>query len=444
MRWLMLKDLQILRRSPLLVGLLVVYPVILALLIGFALSRSPDRPKVAFVNEVAAGQGRITFGNETIDASKYADAFFDAVDPVRVSTRAEAIEKVKQGKALAALVVPADIVSKLSSGVEPARVEVIYNGDALKQNLVESTIDSQLAKANQALSDKLKDVAIEDVSLIFDGGTITTPIGDFDLLGLNAAKPILAHAIAALPANSPDRAALARVQRFAALAGEGLGIAKAGLGTVSKPVLVTRTIIGGKRTPLDGFGAAAAVAVCLLFTCSILAAGMLAVEREEQAFGRLVRGLVSKSGLVAEKIGLSALCSFPVGLLMLALLAVVVGIPAGRVALWVPATLGASLGFAAFGVALGAAAREVRVSSLLAVLVGLPLVFLALVPQGAVAGWLYDIIRVANALFPFKASLQAVDAAVNDAQPGLGTSLAHLAAITAGYGALARLALQRF
>jgi hypothetical protein len=37
MRWLLLKDLQILRRSPLLVGLLIVYPIVIALLIGFAL-----------------------------------------------------------------------------------------------------------------------------------------------------------------------------------------------------------------------------------------------------------------------------------------------------------------------------------------------------------------------------------------------------------------------
>ncbi len=41
MRWLFLKDLQILRRSPLLVALLVIYPVVIALLIGFALIAAP-------------------------------------------------------------------------------------------------------------------------------------------------------------------------------------------------------------------------------------------------------------------------------------------------------------------------------------------------------------------------------------------------------------------
>ena len=35
MRWLLLKDLQILRRSPLLVGLLIIYPIAISLLIGF-------------------------------------------------------------------------------------------------------------------------------------------------------------------------------------------------------------------------------------------------------------------------------------------------------------------------------------------------------------------------------------------------------------------------
>ena len=32
---------------------------------------------------------------------------------------------------------------------------------------------------------------------------------------------------------------------------------------------------------------------------------MLALEREENAFGRLVRGLISRTGLVAEKVGLA-------------------------------------------------------------------------------------------------------------------------------------------
>ena len=55
MRWLLIKDLQILRRSPLLVGVLIAYPIAIALMIGFALSSPPGKPKVAFVSNNAHG-----------------------------------------------------------------------------------------------------------------------------------------------------------------------------------------------------------------------------------------------------------------------------------------------------------------------------------------------------------------------------------------------------
>ena len=54
-RWLLLKDLQILRRSPLQAVLLVAYPILIAVLVGFAISRGPEKPRVAFLNEVPAG-----------------------------------------------------------------------------------------------------------------------------------------------------------------------------------------------------------------------------------------------------------------------------------------------------------------------------------------------------------------------------------------------------
>ena len=54
----------------------------------------------------------------------------------------------------------------------------------------------------------------------------------------------------------------------------------------------------GPRTPLDTFAVAVSVTISLMFVTVLLAAGMLALEREEHAFGRLVRGLVSRSALL--------------------------------------------------------------------------------------------------------------------------------------------------
>src|SRR3954452_20856183 len=113
MRWLFLKDLRILRRSPFLVALLIIYPALVALLIGLALSRGPDKPRVAFLNEVPEGQSTIDLGGKRVDLARYSNQFFTAVDPVRVQTRAAAIKEVHSGNALAALIIPSDIVDKL-------------------------------------------------------------------------------------------------------------------------------------------------------------------------------------------------------------------------------------------------------------------------------------------------------------------------------------------
>ena len=64
MRWLLLKDLRILRRSPLLVALLVLYPIVIAVLIGFALSRGPDKPEVAFYNGLEGQSAVVELGGE--------------------------------------------------------------------------------------------------------------------------------------------------------------------------------------------------------------------------------------------------------------------------------------------------------------------------------------------------------------------------------------------
>ena len=117
----------------------------------------------------------------------------------------------------------------------------------------------------------------------------------------------------------------------------------------------------------------------------LLAAGLLAIEREEGVFARLVRGLVSRTALLTEKIVLAAAARVrghadPAR-----------GDPDLRRAGDQAARLAAgALAFAALGTALGALAREVRVASLLAILLALPLAFLALIPSGAVNAGLYD------------------------------------------------------
>lgn len=445
MRALLRKDVQILRRSPLLVGLLVIYPIVIAVLIGFALSRGPEKPRVAFLNQVPSAQNTFSIGGEELDASKYANELFKSVEPVRVASRAEAIEKVRAGEALGALIVPGDITRKLQSGIERPTVEVIYNvEDPVKASYVESTIKARLADANAALSEKFGKIAVEYIGLLLSGGEFSLFGREFDVLGLERARTILNATIASLPRDSGDRRALEQVVRFAGLAIENLDLSDEVLASVGSPVRVKRTVLSGQRTPLDAFGVAVSVTVSLMLIAVLLAAGMLALEREEGAFGRLVRGLVSRGSLLAGKIALATACAALAGALMLGGIGLFISLDFSRAPLWLAALVGGGAGFAALGVAIGSLTREVRAASLAAVLLALPLAFLALVPSGAVSAGLYDVIRAVSAVFPFKPALQAMDAALNDSDPGLAQALAHLAVLTAGFGLLARLGLRRF
>ena len=447
MRWLLLKDLQILRRSPLLVALLILYPIVIAALVGFAVTSGPGKPKVAFLNEVPREANVVQLGGKKVDVAKEASPLFDAIDPVPVHSRAEALRKVRNGDVLAALIVPQDVTAKLqgvaSGNFQPATVEVYYNAeDPAKRQYVENTIQSQVQKANQALSKQLTQVAVQYLALITDGGTFDLFGKTINVLGLTKSVDILQGIRADVPPE--QRAALDQVIAFARLASENLNLSDDVLNAVGAPLSVKTTVVKGGSEPLGAFAVVIAVAVTLMFVTLLLAAGALALEREENAFLRLVRGLVSKTGLLAEKVGLAAVCSTLVGFLLLAGLSVVgVHLGWGRAPLWIVALGFGALAFGAMGVAMGVLAREVRAASLLAFMASLPIAVIALVPSGAVSTGLYDLLRVVSALFPFKPTIDALNAAVNNSG-GLIGPLLHLTVLAVVFTALARLGLRRF
>jgi ABC-type transport system involved in cytochrome c biogenesis permease component len=448
--FLLAKDLRILRRSPLLVALLVIYPVLIAVLIGLALSKGPDKPRVAILNELPDTGQEVSVAGTSVDPRDYARRLFASIEPVTVHSRAEAERKVTDGDVLAAIVVPKDLIERLQrtvslSGKAPKpTVEVMYNAeDPVKQQFVESTINSRVADLNKAVSGKLTEIAAGYLQILLKGGKFSILGQDFEIAGLKKSKALVDSVLTRTPRGSPDRDALEQVSRFAGLAIDNLDLSDVVLSSLATPVKVDQTVIAGRRTPLNAFAVTVAVTMSLMLVCVLLAAGMLALEREEHAFARLVRGLVSRTGLLTEKVLLSAGCAAAVTLLMTAGVSLFVSLDWSRAPLWVVSLVAGGLAFGAFGVAIGAVAREVRAASLLAILLALPVAFLALVPSGAVASGLYDAIRVVSALFPFRAALDAADAAINDAG-GLGTALLHLVVLVAGWGALARVALSRY
>jgi ABC-type transport system involved in cytochrome c biogenesis permease component len=446
-RWLLLKDLTLLRRSPLVTTLLIVYPIAIAVLIGFALSGGPDKPRVAFLNEVPTDTP-FSLGGESFDVVGARDELCDRIECVRVSSREEARELVESGDVLGALILPADLIEKLRSlgGLTPERpvVEVLVNEeDPVKGELVDDRINALLSDANLRVSQTVSEVSTQYLEILLEGGSFGFLSEDLEILGLRNSAEILSEVRAELPPGE-DRDALDRVIRFSELAAENLDVADDLLGAVSQPIEVDKEVVSGDTPGLDTFAIAVAAAFTLMFVTVLLVAGSLALEREENAYPRLVAGLVSRSGLLAEKVALGVVAALLLTVLMLAGLELFVSLEWGRLPLWLAAIALGGAAFAAFGAALGAAAGDVRAASLLAFMITLPVAFLSLVPSGTVGPGLYDAIEVIAALFPFDPALRALQAGLEPSGPSLGAALLQLAVQAVVYGTLARLALRRF
>jgi ABC-2 type transport system permease protein len=446
MRWLLLKDLTILRRSPLQAALLVAYPILIALLIGFAISREPGKPRVAYLNEIPPG-ARIAGGDGRLPAVGVDERICRQVECVDVASRAEAEARVREGAVLAALILPADLVERLNSlstlDPETPEVEVIVNEEnPLKARAVDDRVTALLARANLFIARQIAAEGGRYLRLVVDGGSFDVLGRQVEILGLRATASILESLRPDVPPSL--RPELDRVIRFARLARDNLDVAAPLIDRLAQPIAVDKRSVSSPTPPLEIFAIAVAATLTLTFVTLLLVAGSLALEREEGTYRRLAGGLVPHSALLAEKIGLGAAVGLFVTLLMLAGVQIFVGLDWSRFGLWLAAILLGGAGFAAAGAALGAAARDVRAVSLLAFMVSLPVALLSLVPSGAVGATLFDVIRVLTALFPFKPALEAITGALDSAGPGIGGPLLHLAALAVAYAALARLALRRF
>ncbi len=447
MRWLLLKDLQILRRSPLQAFLLVAWPVLIAVLVGLAISGSPSKPRIAFLNEVPS-DARVSVGASQLPKIGVSDRICERVECVHVKDRGEAVDEVRSGDVLAALILPADLVDQINSLSTPSpstpKVEVIVNEeDPVKARLVNDRINSLLTQANLVIARRIAAEGGKLMGLLLNGGELSALGQTIQILGLRNTARILSALRPSLPAGAP-RESLDQLMQFTALTRANLGAAAPLLTRLTEPIAVDKQVVNASTPPLEVFAIAVAATFTLAFVTVLLVAGSLALEREENAFPRLTRGLVSRSALLTEKIGLGVAVGLVVTLLMLAGLSFFVPLHWSRFGLWLAAIVAGGAALGATGAALGAAAREVRAVSLLAFMVTLPIAFLSLIPSGTVGPGLYNVIKLVTALFPFKPALQAMTGALDPGGPSIAAALGHLAILIAAYGLLARFALRRF
>lgn len=437
---LLAKDLRLLRRTPSITILLAVYPALVAVLIGLAVGRPPAKPRVAIVNQVPSGERTLLIGGKKFDLDKLIRSVYRNVDGHDVPTRAAAVEDVRSGDAVAAIVIPADIVDQLESPLAQGRIEAIFDAsDPVRRSYVETTIKGLLVDTNKELTRRFSGVALDYLDLILKGGEIGIGDRTVKLLGLRGGEKLLPRILPYVPpARRGEVRQLAESFRLARL---GAGYSDDLLNRVGEPIKLTQRPIGTSSS-LPSLAVAVAVCVSAMFVALLLGAGMLAYEQEDQMLQRLLRGMVARRVIVAQKVILAALCALVVGTVMVVAFSFFIDIRWNRLWAWWPAIALASLGFGAAGVAIGAASGDVRAASLASFMLGLPLAAAALVPEGAIADTLYQLLQAVNSLFAFKPALELVRAGLAPGRDALVPAL-HLVALVAIYGVLASAAVKR-
>lgn len=425
-----------LRRSPLLLGALLAYPIVIAVLVGLVAGYASAKPRVAFVDE----DGLPPVVSVAGKSFRLQGAFDEAarqVTLVRMSAD-EAARQLASGKIVASITVPPGFLARLSTTVRSPHLVLRTGGGGLAPRVTQQ-VQALVYRLNRRLQAGFIAANLEYVRLILRGGDASFLGQRFHVLGLEA----MDRELRALPQSER----VARMREFTRVARLALAQTGGALAATANPIELEQPRTQGRTWLLSAQVQSYGIALTVTFLALLLAAGAAAAERDEGTIGRLRRGLVSLGQLVWAKVALAAVAGVVLGGAIAVVFGVVVeagavagGEPWARLPLLLAGIALAAATAGALGTLLGALAREARTASLLAVLVVLPMVFLGLVPRGAfaLAWWISE-------LLPFAHAVRLFSAALYDASPwrGVAVEALWLLGIGAVLWALARLGLRR-
>ncbi len=430
------KDLVVLRRSRLLAFLLVVYPLLIAALIGLAAAYAGAKPRVALVDKDGLPR-TVVLAGQRFDIAGEIERAARNVTLVRLSEE-EARRRLRDGRVVAVLTIPPGFMKVLRGLIFSPRLELEIGRGALASR-VRQQLQAVVYSLNLSLQRAFITSDLEYVRLLREGGRGQALGHEFTIIGLRGVERLLDH----LPRSRQADA----IRDFVGDAREALDFTDDAIRATANPVRLVERPERGRTWLLSAQVQAYALAMTVLFLGLLLSAGALAAERDENVIGRLIRGPLGFGQLVLAKAGLAAAVSLLLGLLVavgfgavVELGAVAGGQPWERLPLVGLGLLLAGETVGALGAFLGSLAREARTAALVAVLVALPVVFVGLLPREVAppAGWVSD-------AFPFAHAGRLFTASLFEVSPwgALGREAAWLVGLAAGYGVLARLAAPR-
>jgi ABC-type transport system involved in cytochrome c biogenesis permease component len=405
-RLVLAKDLRTLLRTPVLLSVLLAYPLLIAALLGLVAGYANSKPRVAFVDEDGLPP-HLVVGAHDFDVNATIDEVARNVRLVRLSAD-DARHELADGRVVAVITVPPGFVATLQQMVQSPTLEVAITRGGTSGR-VRQQVQALVYTLNRKLQRAYIDANLRYVQLLLHGGDGTFLGQEFDVLGLDATARELKEL--------PQSARVQKIEQFVHDARRALARTDDALVATAAPIELKEEPEHGRAAAVSAQVQGYALGLTLTFLALVLAAGALAGERDENVLGRLARGLVPPGRLVAAKIALAAIVSTVLGLgvaLAFAIVTVVGNAPGGEPWSRLPllaaglALTGAALG--SVGALVGALAREARAASLVAVLLVLPIVFLGLIPAEIfpAAGWVSDALPFAHGVRLFTSTLYDV------------------------------------
>lgn len=433
---LLAKDLRLLGRNRGLLIMLVGYPLVVAALVTVALQSGERRPTIAFVN-LDESNRTVRVGDSRLGVDDYQRRLAEDVDVKELSPRAAAAA-LSEGRVSAVVTIPRGFIGDLQSGIRSPEIGL----DVSRRSPIEAqSISRRLQSAVYALNQELAGTYIQQtlnlVRVIIEGGDVAAFTRSGNVLGLVRSENLVRGVQRDLRAKG-DTAEAARLDPlldFIIDARTNLDLANEAATSISRPITLRVPDPPTGREPLSAFGFAGALLVSLGLVGVLLGAASLSVEREDNTLVRLRRGLVRLEGLVTEKSLFGAMVSTVIGAILLAVVSIGTSLAVGRWAMWVPTLILSTLAFTGFGVLIGAAARETRTALLAALMLALPLIFLALFTQSSAASGISEFAPFGPSFRTFQSLLVEPSLATADVWWRLG-QLALLATVFTGAAAI--------
>jgi hypothetical protein len=430
------KDVRVLARAKLLVASVIAYPLLVAVLIGLVAGFAASRPRVALV-DLDGLPPNLELGGQTLDLDGLIERVAVEVRLVRLDAE-EAQRQLETGKVVATVTVPEGFVADLRGMIRSPRLVLRTAGGGLSPR-VSREVQALVYALNRRLQRAYIAQNLAYIQLLIEGGNGEVFGRRLELLGLERTRALLDEL--------PSGPRLDRIRRFVDVAESALEETDEALRATANPIELTEAPERGRSWALSAQAQAFGLALTAAFLALVLAAAALAAERDEGVLPRFRAGFAGPNELLGAKLGLAALAAAAVGILLAVGVGVAVevgdvpgGQPWSRLPLLVPALALAGGAIGALGVLLGAVARDARTASLVAVLVALPLLLLALVPDGVSV-----VVSAVSDAFPVVHSVELFEAALYERSPwsSLAVEASWLLALGLVYAAAARRAMRR-